>query len=75
MISKCPGQDKRNIRVDSLVCHSCGYNMEIFSDELKAACPRCRNISYRERLPSCLDWCKSAQLCVGPQKWKSMKGE
>jgi len=65
MIFKCPGQDKSNITAETLKCPKCGYEREIFSDEIKSECPRCRNISYREILPTCIDWCKHAKECVG----------
>jgi HD domain len=69
MIDKCPGQDKRNITAEILKCGQCGYEKEIFSDEIKSICPKCRNISYREVLPTCVDWCKHAQECVGSEAY------
>lgn len=64
MIFKCPGQDDRNLKAETLICAGCGYKLEIFSDEIKVYCPKCRNLVYRQRLPSCLDWCKAARECV-----------
>lgn len=74
MISKCPGQDDRNIRVERLKCPDCGYEVEIFSDEIKVSCPKCKGLVCRERLPSCVDWCKAARECIGEEKWKQLKG-
>ncbi len=69
MIYKCPGQDKRNITTQILKCSKCGYAKEIFSDEVKSKCPECGNISYREVLPTCIDWCKHAKDCVGVEAY------
>lgn len=69
MISNCPGQDKRKVRPEPIVCLSCGYEAEIFSDEIKASCPKCRQVFYREVLPTCVDWCASAKECLGQQAY------
>jgi NADH pyrophosphatase NudC (nudix superfamily) len=70
MISKCPGQDKRNIRPQIIDCPYCGYAVELFSDELKTNCPKCGNCVYKDRLPSCIDWCKSARDCIGEETYR-----
>lgn len=74
MIYKCPGQDSRNIQAEAMKCPECGYVLEIFSDEIRARCPNCKNLICRDRLPSCLDWCKSARDCIGEERWKQLKG-
>jgi len=68
MISKCPGQDKRNLKAETLECPNCGYKVEIFSDEIKVRCPKCKSLVYQVKLPSCVDWCKSARGCIGEEK-------
>lgn len=73
MIPKCPGQDDRNIKSESIVCPDCGYKVEIFSDEVKVKCPKCKNLVCRIRLPSCVDWCKSARQCIGEERWRKLK--
>lgn len=73
MIHKCPGQDDRNLKIETLKCPDCGYKAEIFSDEIQVKCPKCRNLVCRERLPSCVDWCKMARECVGEDRWKRLK--
>jgi ribosomal protein S27E len=73
MMNKCPGQDDRNIRVEIIKCADCGHETEIFSDEVKVSCPRCKSLMCRERLPSCVDWCKYAKECIGEGKWKQLK--
>ena len=64
---KCPGQDSRNIKPSALKCSNCGYMVEIFSDELKRKCPKCKKFVYQEKLPTCADWCKSARECIGKE--------
>jgi len=71
---KCPGQDGRNIKAEELQCSECGYKVEIFSDEVKVSCPQCHSLVCRQRLPSCVDWCKFARECVGEEKWIKLKG-
>ena len=75
MINKCPGQDDRNIKTETITCSGCGYKAEIFSDEVKVNCPHCKTLICRQRLPSCVDWCKYARECIGEEKWKELKGE
>ena len=74
MFNKCPGQDSRKANAENITCADCGYVAEIFSDEIKVACPRCKNLICKERLPSCVDWCKAARECVGEEKFKQLKG-
>jgi len=74
MLNKCPGQDKRNIKIEIITCPDCGYKIEIFSDEVKISCPKCKSLVCRERLSSCVDWCKYARECVGGEKWEQLKG-
>lgn len=71
---KCPGQDGRNIKAESLTCGECGYSLEIFSDEVKVRCPKCKALVCRQRLPSCVDWCKFARECIGEERWQQLKG-
>jgi NADH pyrophosphatase NudC (nudix superfamily) len=71
---KCPGQDKRNIKTEMLRCPGCGYEVEIFSDEVKVSCPKCKNLLCRKRLPTCIDWCRFAKECIGEDKYKDLKG-
>jgi hypothetical protein len=65
MSEKCPGQDRRNLKMELISCPKCGYQAEIFSDEIKVKCPKCKNEVSRKKLPSCVDWCKSARECLG----------
>ena len=74
MNNKCPGQDPRHIKSELIKCPDCGYELEIFSDEVKLSCPRCKNLVCRARLPSCVDWCKFARQCIGEERWRALKG-
>ncbi|MFA5156717.1 MAG: phosphohydrolase [Candidatus Omnitrophota bacterium] len=72
MFSGCPGQDKRNIKVESIACTACGYAVEIFSDEARQKCPKCGNWANRQKLASCALWCKSARECIGEERWEQL---
>lgn len=73
MPDKCPGQTGEVIRVGLYKCSSCSHEVEIFSDEIKVRCPKCGNIIYKEKIPSCVDWCASAKKCVGAAKWEEIE--
>ena len=72
MVSKCPGQDFRKLRVSLHKCPSCGNEVEIFSDELRVKCRKCGEMVYRDKIPSCIDWCASARQCLGEERWKQL---
>ena len=72
MLDKCPGQDKRKAKAESIICVNCGYVAEIFSDEVKVRCPKCKNLICKAMLPSCVDWCRAAKECIGEQRWKQL---
>ena len=74
MYSRCPGQDSRNLRVELYKCPDCGAEVEIFSDEIKVKCHNCGEIIYKEKIPSCIDWCASARQCLGEERWKQLRG-
>ena len=75
MTTRCPGQDMRNLRVELYKCPNCGAEVEIFSDELKAKCPKCGQKVYRDRVPSCIEWCAMARQCLGEERWKQLTGK
>ena len=55
MVSGCPGQDFRSLRVELYNCPKCGYEVEIFSNESMVKCYQCGEMVYREKLPSCIN--------------------
>ena len=69
MYSKCPGQDTRKLRVELYKCPNCHAEVEIFSDETRIRCQKCGTMVFREKLPSCIEWCASARQCLGEERW------
>lgn len=55
-------------------CPSCGYLVEMFSDEQTVRCPRCDARVSREAAPSCVQWCSSARACLGEERWNALFG-
>jgi ribosomal protein S27E len=74
MSLRCPGQDFRWLRVELYKCPNCGTEEEIFSNETKVKCHGCGEWIYKEKLPSCIDWCSAARECLGEERWKQMQG-
>ena len=75
MANRCPGQDFRNLRVEVYKCPKCCHEVEIFSNETRAKCAQCGSWVYREKVPSCIEWCASARECLGEERWKRLMGE
>ncbi|MFC2068196.1 phosphohydrolase [Chloroflexota bacterium] len=75
MSSKCPGQDSKNLRVSLHKCPKCSNEVEIFSDEMKVKCSQCGEKVYKDKMPSCVDWCASAKQCLGEERWKELSGK
>ena len=73
MVSHCPGQDGRNLRVELFKCPTCGAEVEIFSDETRVKCQKCKTYVYKEKMPSCIEWCASARQCLGEERWKQLQ--
>lgn len=66
---KCPGIDSRYLRAKTIKCDNCGYKVEIFSDEMRAKCHKCKKYVQRKNMPSCIDWCKYAKECIGYKQY------
>jgi DNA-directed RNA polymerase subunit RPC12/RpoP len=75
MVGHCPGQDSRNLRSAYYKCPHCGTVVEIFSDEMRFRCKHCGEYVYRDRTPSCIEWCPSARQCLGEEKWRMLIGQ
>ena len=77
MIFKCPGSQKFSQPYPEYIkCTSCDEEVEVWSDEVKAVCPKCKKPVLREAGQSCLDWCKYAKDCVGEKTYdKYMKNK
>ena len=74
MTCHCPGQDGRNLRVETLKCPSCGAEVEIFSDESSVRCRKCGARVCRGEVSSCYQWCAAVRECLGEEKWQALKG-
>ena len=72
MYSKCPGQDNSKLRVELYKCPKCGAEVEIFSDEARIKCQKCGTMVFREKTPSCIEWCSSARQCLGEERWQQL---
>ena len=70
---RCPGTDIRYLKIEEQICKNCGYKVEIFSNEIKVICPKCKSDAYRENIPSCIDWCSYARQCIGQDKYEELK--
>ena len=75
MAGRCPGQDDRNLRVSIHRCPKCKSEVEMFSDETRVRCRKCREFVYKESMPSCIEWCAHARECLGEERWKAITGE
>ncbi len=66
MIFSCPGSQKfKNPQPETIICNSCGGEVEIWTDESTAVCPTCKERVTREMGQSCFAWCKYARECAG----------
>ncbi|MFC1703771.1 HD domain-containing protein [Candidatus Omnitrophota bacterium] len=78
MSFNCPGQEKRKLTIETLLCKQCGSSIEFFSDEVRRRCSQCKSEVTREVLPTCIDWCRYVKECVGGttfDKYMADKGE
>ena len=66
---KCPGaKDFNQAKPELITCPFCSFDeVEIWTDEIKATCAKCKRTLIRDLGASCLDWCKYAKKCVGEQ--------
>jgi DNA-directed RNA polymerase subunit RPC12/RpoP len=64
MFSRCPGAAGFAEPIpEPIRCPHCGREVEIFTNEQSMKCYFCGGTVSRKSLPSCLDWCKYADLC------------
>jgi len=73
-MSSCPGsQTFKNPIPEPINCRGCGEELEIWTDEFQVRCKKCGTVTYKQRMPSCIDWCKYAEHCVGPDLYRRLK--
>jgi ribosomal protein S27E len=70
MKQRCPGQDFRSLSARINQCPDCGADVEIFSNETRVKCHICGSMVYKDKTPSCAEWCASARECLGERRWK-----
>lgn len=69
---ECPGSQRfKQPTPEYIKCPSCGEEVEVWTDEVQAACPKCKTRVARQESSNCLDWCKYAKECVGEQKYSN----
>ena len=55
MYDRCPSKSMRNIKAKIYKCRDCGAEVEMFSDELRTRCKKCRQFIYKEQSPYCIE--------------------
>jgi hypothetical protein len=48
-----------------LACPNRAEEVEIFSDESTARCPKCKMPFYKKAVPTCAKWCKGLRANAG----------
>ncbi len=62
---RCPGSLKTTAPEPvERKCPKCGRMVEIWSDEEKAQC-KCGMTLFKDRIPTCVEWCSAAEQCLG----------
>jgi len=63
---RCPGSIRNTTPVPiERKCHNCGATIEMWSDEEKVDCHKCGTEIFKDKVPTCIEWCKSAEECMG----------
>ena len=62
---RCPGLSGQRLTSSLVPCSNCGGEVEIFSDEFTARCPRCKTPVFKKAVPTCAKWCKASAGCIG----------
>ena len=67
-VSGCPGAERfKHPQPEERECPFCGAEVEIWTDELSALCPKCKKDVPRDLSQCCIGWCKYARECVGDE--------
>jgi len=73
MFDKCPGAKQFTQPTPEFYpCPWCGDEVEIWSDELEAKCPKCSRVVTRERIQGCIDHCEMARECLGAERYERL---
>ena len=74
MIFNCPGSQKfKTPQPETIKCPHCREEVEIWTDEVWAICPKCKKKVTRKAEQTCLDWCKYAKVCAGEELYRKYK--
>lgn len=65
MSPRCPGLSGQQLTSTVLPCSNCGAEVEIFSDESRTRCPKCKTPVQKKAVPTCAKWCKANAECMG----------
>jgi DNA-directed RNA polymerase subunit RPC12/RpoP len=69
----CPGAKKiLQPSPEEFRCRRCGAKVEIWTDEMTTECAKCGSTVSRVKEESCLDWCASAEQCLGVMKYNKL---
>jgi endogenous inhibitor of DNA gyrase (YacG/DUF329 family) len=69
----CPGSAAfTEVTPDVLPCPWCEADVEIWSDEVEVNCPGCGRPVSRQRILGCIDHCKMARECIGPERYQRL---
>lgn len=60
----------RKLRAEYYRCPNCGCEVEIFSDEFRRRCPKCRKMVEKDAAPNCASWCAAAKDCLGEERYR-----
>lgn len=70
----CPGAKLlRQPAPEDFNCPRCNTEVEIWTDEKKAKCPKCGYTVFKESNYNCLDWCAYGEDCVGKETYTTYK--
>lgn len=75
IFDQCPGA--ANLRTPTLAikkCPQCGEEVEVFSTDVAVKCDRCGFVVYND-IASCVQWCKHAKECLGPEMYDKLTQE
>lgn len=62
---RCPGTDfLLDAKPVYVKCPKCKKEVEMFSYEQKITCYYCGATVFKEKAPSCFDWCKYSKECM-----------
>jgi len=71
ILEGCPGaEDIMRPKPTYQTCPNCGEEVEIWADEVKAACENCGETVFGDTIPDRIEWCEHAEECVGTEKYK-----